>query len=150
MLQIVLHLSCSMDEVLLLICNSSCFKEYPDTSIHGVVMISSSLNWFKKSYDFLICDINKKYQKIMAPWSDNHGVSAIVLDLLRILHPSKHIRNKFSNVVQGQWLENCVTICQEVKKVSWKDNLSWVTIMRISKIPMTVTLSYMVRNDTGK
>ena len=59
----------------------------------------------------------------MAPQLDNHGVSAIVSALLRFIHPSKHIRNKFLNVVQGQWLENCVTIRQEVKKVSWKEQL---------------------------
>ena len=125
MLQIVLHFSCSMDEVHLLICNSSCFEEYPDTSIHGVVMISSSLNQFlKKSCDLVICDINnKKHQKIIAPRSDNHGFGAIVLALSRFIHPSKHICNKFLNVVQGQQLENCVTICQEVKKVSQKEQL---------------------------
>ena len=67
--------------------------------------------------------ISKKHQKIMAPWLDNHGVSAIVSALLRFIHPSKHIHNKFPNVVQGQQLENCVTICQEVKKVSRKEQL---------------------------
>ena len=59
----------------------------------------------------------------MAPRSDNHGVSAIVSALLRFIHPSKHIRNKFPNVVQGQRLENCETIRQEVKKVSRKEQL---------------------------
>ena len=59
----------------------------------------------------------------MAPCSDNHGVGAIVLALLRFIHPSEHIRNKFPNVVQGQQLENCVTIQQEVKKVSLKEQL---------------------------
>ena len=59
----------------------------------------------------------------MAPQSDNHGVGAIVLALLRFIHPSEHIRNKFPNVVQGQQLENCATICQEVKKVSRKEQL---------------------------
>ena len=59
----------------------------------------------------------------MAPQSDNHGVSAIVSALLRFIHPSEHICNKFLNVVQGQRLENCVTIRQEVKKVSWKEQL---------------------------
>ena len=59
----------------------------------------------------------------MAPQSDNHGVGAIVLALLRFIHPSEHIRNKFPNVVQGQRLENCETICQEVKKVSQKEQL---------------------------
>ena len=59
----------------------------------------------------------------MALQLDNHGVGAIVSALLRFIHPSEHIRNKFLNVVQGQWLENCVTIHQEVKKVSWKEQL---------------------------
>ena len=59
----------------------------------------------------------------MAPWLANHVVGAIVLALLRIIHPSEHIHNKFPNVVQGQWHENCVTIHQEVKKVSQKEQL---------------------------
>ena len=67
--------------------------------------------------------IPTKKQKIMAPQLDNHGVGAIVLALLRFIHPSEHIRNKFPNVVQGQRLENCVTIRQEVKKVSRKEQL---------------------------
>ena len=87
----------------------------------GVVMISFSLNWLLKKFsDFVIHDINKK---TMALQLDNHGVGAIVLALLRFIHPSKHICNKFPNVVQGQRLENCVTICQEDKKVSWKEQL---------------------------
>ena len=59
----------------------------------------------------------------MALQSDNHGVSAIVSALLRFIHPSKHIHNKFLNVVQGQWLENCVAIRHKVKKVSRKEQL---------------------------
>ena len=59
----------------------------------------------------------------MALQLDNHGVGAIVLALLRFIHPSKHIRNKFPDVVQGQLHENCVTIHQEVKKVSQKEQL---------------------------
>ena len=59
----------------------------------------------------------------MGPHLDNHGVGAIVLALLRSIHPSEDICNKFPNVVQGQRLENCVTIWQEVKKVSWKEQL---------------------------
>ena len=59
----------------------------------------------------------------MALRSDNHGVGAIVSALLRFIHPSKHIRNKFPNVVQGQHLENCETIRQEVKRVSRKEQL---------------------------
>ena len=90
----------------------------------GVVMISSSLNrFFKKSYDFVICDINKKIPKIMALHSHNHGVGAIVSALLRLIYPSEHICNKFLNVVQGQLLENCLTIRHEVKKVSQMEQL---------------------------
>ena len=71
----------------------------------------------------------------MAPQSDNHGVSAIVSALLRFIHPSKHIHNKFPNVVQGQWLENCVTIRQEVKKVSQKEQLVLVVCHEDFKNP---------------
>ena len=71
----------------------------------------------------------------MALWSDNHGVGVIVLALLRFIHPSKHIHNKFPNVVQGQRLENCVTIWQEVKKVSGKEQLVLVVHHDDFKIP---------------
>ena len=77
----------------------------------------------------------QKKQKIMASQSDNHGVSAIVSALLRFNHPSEHICNKFLDVVQGQRLENCVTICQEVKKVSWKEQLVLVVHHEDSKNP---------------
>ena len=71
----------------------------------------------------------------MAPWSDNHGVSAIVSALLRFIHPSEHIHNKFLNVVQGQLLENCVTIRQEVKEVSQKEQLVLVVLHEDFKNP---------------
>ena len=101
----------------------------------GVVMISFSLNLFKKSSDFVIHNINKKKQKTMALRSDNHGVGAIVLALLRFIHPSEHIHNKFPNIVQGQRLENCLSICQEVKKVSRKEQLVLVVCHEDFKNP---------------
>ena len=79
--------------------------------------------------------ISKKSQKIKAPQSDNHGVSAIVSALLRFIHPSEHIRNKFPNVVQGRWLENSVTIRQEVEKVSQKEQLVLVVCHEDFKNP---------------
>ena len=79
--------------------------------------------------------ISKKHQKIMALWSDNHRVGAIVLALLRFIHPSEHICNKFPNVVQGQRLENCVTIRHEVKKVSQKVQLVLVVCHKDFKNP---------------
>ena len=71
----------------------------------------------------------------MAPQSDNHGVGAIVSAQLRFIHSSEHIRNKFPNIVQGQRLENCVTIRQEVKKVSRKEQLVLVVCHEDFKNP---------------
>ena len=68
----------------------------------------------------------------MALPPDNHGVGAIVLALLRFIH---HICNKFPNVAQGQQLENCVTIWQDVKKVSWKEQLVLVVCHEDFKNP---------------
>ena len=91
-------------------------------SIHGDCNDNFwSKSVFNKCSDFVKCDINNN--KTMALQSDNHGVGAIVLALLRFIYPSKHICNKFPNVVQDQQLENCVTIRQEVKKVSQKEQL---------------------------
>ena len=63
------------------------------------------------------------------------GLVPFVSALLRFIHPSKHICNKFPNVVQGQWLENCVTIRQEVKKVSQKEQLVLVVHHEDFKTP---------------
>ena len=76
-----------------------------------------------------------KKQKTMALQSDNDGVGAIVSALLRFIHLSKHICNNFPNVVQGQRLENCVTIREEVKKVSWKEQLVLVVCHEDFKYP---------------
>ena len=59
----------------------------------------------------------------MAPSTCDHGVGAIVLALIRFIHPSKHIRRMFPNPVAGQQLSDCQTIRQEMKKVSRKDEL---------------------------
>ena len=51
------------------------------------------------------------------------GVLAKVSCLSKFLHPSEHIRNKYSNPVSGHHLEGCVIVWQEVKRVSKRDQL---------------------------
>ena len=46
--------------------------------------------------------------------------------LIKFLHPSQLIRNKFPNPTSGQRLEGCITVCQEVKRINRKDQLSIV------------------------
>ena len=59
----------------------------------------------------------------MAPSTCDHGVGAVVSALIRFIHPSKHIRQKFPNPVTGQQLSDCETVRQELKKVSQRDQL---------------------------
>ena len=53
----------------------------------------------------------------------DHGVGAVISALICFIHPSEHIRQKFPNPVAGQWLSDCKTIWQELKKVSQRDQL---------------------------
>ena len=62
----------------------------------------------------------------MAPRLEYHGVGAVVSALMRFIHPSEHIRNKYPNPLPSQRLENCTTIHQEVKNVSRRDQLTLV------------------------
>ena len=57
----------------------------------------------------------------MAPRLEYHGVGVVVSALMRFIHPSEHIWNKYPNPLPSQHLENCTTICQEVKNVSRTD-----------------------------
>ena len=59
----------------------------------------------------------------MAPSTCDHGVGAVVSALIRFIHPSEHIRQKFPNPVTGQRLSDCETVRQELKKVSRRDQL---------------------------
>ena len=43
--------------------------------------------------------------------------------LSKFMHPSEHIRNKFSNPVAGHCLEGCIVVQQEVKCVTKRDQL---------------------------
>ena len=53
-------------------------------------------------------------------------VGASVKVLLKFLHPSELVRNKYLNLQSGQWLEGCTTIRQEVKCINRHDQLSLV------------------------
>ena len=62
----------------------------------------------------------------MSPRKKTHGVGAVVSSLMKFLHPSALIREKFPNPVHGQQLEGCQTVRQEVKTINRKDQLSLV------------------------
>ena len=62
----------------------------------------------------------------MAPRKKTHGVGATVSCLIKFLHPSELIRNKFPNPVIGQRLDGCITFRQELKKINRKDQLSLI------------------------
>ena len=59
----------------------------------------------------------------MAPQLHRLGVGAKVTCLSKFVHPSQHIRDKYPNPVSGHCLEGCVVVCQELKKVSRRDQL---------------------------
>ena len=60
----------------------------------------------------------------MSPRKKTHGKGGTVSCLIKFLHPSQLIRNKFPNPTSGQRLEGCITVCQEVKGINRKDQLS--------------------------
>ena len=62
----------------------------------------------------------------MAPGKKTHGVGAVVSTLIKFLHPSALIREKFPNPEHGQRLPGCMTVQQEVKKINRKDQLSLI------------------------
>ena len=51
---------------------------------------------------------------------------AIVSALLKFLHPSELIRNKYPNPIHGHRLSGCIALWQEVKKVNRKEQLCLV------------------------
>ena len=62
----------------------------------------------------------------MAPRKKTHGKGAIVSVLIKFVHPLALIREKFPNPENRQRLEGCLTVRQEVKKITRKDQLSLV------------------------
>ena len=62
-------------------------------------------------------------KKTMAPQLCRLGVGAKCSCLSWFVHPLQHIRGKYPNPVSGHRLEGCLTIHQEVKKVSGQDQL---------------------------
>ena len=62
----------------------------------------------------------------MTPRSKRHGIGASEKVLLKFLHPSELVRNKYPNLQSGQRLEGCTTIHQEVKRINRCDQLSLV------------------------
>ena len=55
------------------------------------------------------------------PWE-----RAEVSCLIKFLHPSELIRKAYPNPLNQQWLENCITLRQDVKKIKQKEQLSLV------------------------
>jgi len=51
---------------------------------------------------------------------------AIVSVLLKYVHPSEHIRNKYSIMLPNQALQNCTVLHQEVKYINGKNQLAIV------------------------
>ena len=64
--------------------------------------------------------------KNMSPQKKAHGKGATVSSLIKFLHLSQLIHNKYPNPENGQRLEGCLMIHQEVKKINWKDQLAIV------------------------
>ena len=62
-------------------------------------------------------------QKTMALQMCQLGVGAKFSCLSRFIHASQHIRDKYPNPVSAHCLEGCITIHQEVKNVSRRDQL---------------------------
>ena len=62
----------------------------------------------------------------MAPRRNNHGKGAEVSCLIKFLHPSELIRKAYPHPLNQQQLENCITLCQDVKKINRKEQLSLV------------------------
>ena len=86
-------------------------------------MLHQIENSDQQSCDSVTCHAS---QKNMPPRKKTHGVGAVVSSLIKFLHPSALIREKFPNPVHGQWLEGCQTVRQEVKTINRKDQLSLV------------------------
>ena len=62
----------------------------------------------------------------MPPRKKCHGKGAVVSSLIRFIHPSEYIRNKFPNAVNGQRLDGCITVRQEVKKSTAGSSFHWL------------------------
>ena len=62
----------------------------------------------------------------MAPQRKNHGKGVEVSCLIKFLHPSELIRKAYPNPLNQQWLENCITLRQDVKKIKQKEQLSLI------------------------
>ena len=75
---------------------------------------------------FVVCDLIHENPKTLASRLEYHGVGAVVSAVMRFIHPSEHIKNKYPNPLPSQRLENCTMIRQEVKNVSRRDQLTVV------------------------
>ena len=82
------------------------------------------------SSSFVMRDINPKSEKNMALHLGRHGVGATFSALIKFIHPSEHIHNKFPNPCSGQRLLDCIPIWQEVKTVSRKEQLTLIVLER--------------------
>ena len=83
--------------------------------------------WLKSDAD-LLCSViySQKTMKNMTIQVGNHRVGAAISALVHFIHQSQHIKNKFLNQIAGQHLKNCITLQQEVKQVSRKEQLCLV------------------------
>ena len=65
-------------------------------------------------------------QKKMSPTKKTHGKGATISCLIKFIHPSQLIRNKYLNPASGKRLEDCITVRPEVKQINRKDQLAIV------------------------
>ena len=62
----------------------------------------------------------------MSPTKKTHGKGATVSCLIKFIHPSQLIRNKYPNPASGQRLQGYITVHQEIKWINRKDQLAIV------------------------
>ena len=90
----------------------------------------------------------KKTVKNMALHLGHHGVGATISALIKFIHPSEHICNKFPNPCPGQHLLDCKTIRQEVKTVTRKEQLMLIVHHEDFKIDNDTYIElYAVKED---
>ena len=62
----------------------------------------------------------------MSPTKKTHGKVAAISCLINFIHPSQLIRNKYLSPASVQRFEGCITVHQEVKWITRKDQLGIV------------------------
>ena len=69
----------------------------------------------------------------MAPRKKTLGVGAVISAMLKFVHPSALVRKKYPNLENRQRLVGCHVLRQEVKRISFKDQLSLIVTHEVFK-----------------